>query len=237
MKLADIIDFNQSYWNVLGRTGGNMVPSNKPGKKVNGVKTWRKKSALAMRKHKVSEVQRGPDYDWDNPNYKKGSRHHESPFGGWAKSPKGGDSITIHRRGAPTRKIIVRRVGKNSVEAIDDEGNHRLYDMEGNDKTGPIDYKRVHTGHDSRSLGSEVREASLSEVQTGTGLGGSGATERPAPGPSELEYDLSWPNLKKEFKGKDSRADIKTSKHKRETLKRYLKGRTANFKVASLSDS
>jgi len=70
------------------------------------------------------------------------------------------------------------------------------------------------------------RKAQINEVRsnTGTGLGGSGATMHPGSGPAELEYDLT--KVDDEFKGKDTRADIKKSKEKRMTLKRFLQQRT-----------
>lgn len=66
-----------------------------------------------------------------------------------------------------------------------------------------------------------IQEASAG---TGTGVGSSGAVAPPSSGPSELEYDLT--KMKDEFRGKNTRADIKKSKGKRKTLKQYLQRRT-----------
>ena len=38
MKLSDIIDYDQSYWNVLGQTGGTALPDNDDPKEINGIK-------------------------------------------------------------------------------------------------------------------------------------------------------------------------------------------------------
>lgn len=172
-------------------------------------------------KEYLKEVARGGEYDWilepgaDEFNPGQGHGRDEEPeYGSWARQPKQGQSMVMTRNGVPFKKFIARKVGKHAIEVIDDEGKHQLYPH-----TGDIDYKSVHTGQ-SRSLGSDVKESYLGEVQTGTGLGGTGATMPPAPGPSELEFDMD--RARDEMRGKDTKAEAKTSKKKKERLKQYL---------------
>jgi len=128
------------------------------------------------------------------------------------ESLKPGDSVTASSPGKKTKKVMVRKVGNSSIETIDDEGNHKLYNKQGKLKVGAIHYKNMHTG---------IR----SEGTSGVGPAGlAGANQHTGTGPSELEYDLS--KVDDEFKGKDTRADIKKSKDKRITLKQFLDKRT-----------
>ena len=136
-------------------------------------------------------------------------------YDNWATPPKEDKWFMVKDRNGRTRKVMIRRSGETSQEAMDDEGNHYLLPH-----TGPIDHKRMHTGE--RPAFQHAGE--LPEGATGTGLGGTGATQQPVSGPSELEYDLD--KVWDEFKGKDTRADIKTNKKKRETLKQYLTKRS-----------
>ena len=118
-------------------------------------------------------------------------------------------------------------MGKNgAIETIDDEGNRQLHKADGNPATGNISYKNMHTGVRAESQRDTRCDSQINEVRsgTGTGIGGSGATQHPASGPSELEYDLT--KVEDEFKGKDTRGDIKKSKEKRITLKQFLDKRT-----------
>ena len=114
MKLEDIIDYDLSYWNYLGKSGGTALPDNDKPVNIDGVDVWKKHPP--------------------------------------------------HRTGKDKKRIEENRVG--------------------------------------------------------TGIGGTGATQHPTSGPAELEFDLD--HVEDEFKGKDTRADIKTNKKKRETLKSYL---------------
>lgn len=116
MKLEDIINYDLSYWNTLGKSGGTALPDNDKPANVDGIDVWKK----------------------------------HPPF----------------------------RTGKNK--------------------------KRINEA----------------QAGVGTGLGGTGATQPPTSGPAELEFDLD--RVEDEFKGKDTRAEIKTNKKKRETLKGYL---------------
>ena len=225
MKLDDIINQELSLYNFLGKTGGSALPytgKEKTVDTVNGPLTiWKRK--------RITEEQRGGEYDpafakFGNPEPSK----KENKWG-WAKTT-GGDSVTVSGPGRKTKKVIARKVGDNSIETIDDEGNKQLHKADGKPVTGKIDHKRMHTGV-STDVNAESKaytfiDSLLAEVRsgTGTGLGGSGATEHPMSGPSELEYDLT--KVEDEFKGKDTRADIKKSKAKRITLKKFLDKRT-----------
>lgn len=211
MKLENIINYDLSYWNVLGQTGGTALPDNDKSVNVNGVEVWKKHPPFrtGKKKKRIDEYQRGPDYDWIHDKgaeqFQSGGDYDDSEFGGWTDSPETGDVIVITGANG-RRKFTVKKVGKNTEEVVDDEGNRSLRGSTGN--IGPGEH--------------------LGEVATGTGLGGTGATQHPTPGVGEPEYDLGRKHLKKEFKGKDSRADIKTNKDKRETLKKYLDRRSNN---------
>lgn len=226
MKLEDIIDYDLSYWNVLGQTGGTALPDNDKSVNVNGIAVWKKNPPHRTGKNKkrINEVQRGPDYDWANDDgaeeFNPGTDGDENPkYGGWASDSRAGDYVMSTGEGGRRKKIIIRRVGKHSIETIDDEGNRQLKGVTGNIKSGPHLSGR-------RTSGGELPESKIIETQAGAPSGAS-ATQAPVSGPSELEYDLSRVNVKKEFKGKDTRADIKTSKKKKESLKKYLARRTA----------
>jgi len=219
MKLDDIINQELSLYNSLGKTGGTALPytgKEKTVDTVNGPLTiWTR----------ITEEQRGGEYDpafakFGNPEPSK----KENKWG-WAKTT-GGDSVTVSGKGRPTKKVIARKVGDNSIETIDDEGNKQLHKADGQPVTGKIDHKSMHTGVHAESKFDTFIDSLLAEVRSGTGvgLGGSGATEHPMSGPAELEYDLT--KVEDEFKGKDTRADIKKSKEKRITLKRFLDKRT-----------
>lgn len=105
---------------------------------------------------------------------------------------------------------------------------HSLYKTLG--KTGgaalPSNKKATKIKRGSGPLRIWKESEQINEVRsnTGTGLGGSGAVAHPTSGPAELEYDLT--KVEDEFKGKDTRADIKKSKEKRLTLKKFLNKRT-----------
>ncbi len=221
MKLQDIIDFDLSYWNVLGQTGGTALPDNDKPVEVNGVQVWKKHPPFrtGKKKKRIDEYQRGPDFDWANDEgaeqFQPGGDYDESEFGGWADSPEGGDAVIISSPSGK-RKFTIRKVGKSTEEVVDDEGNRSLRGITGDIGSGE------HLGG-RRSSGGQLPEGA-----TGTGLGGTGATMHPTSGPNELEHDLGRKHLKKEFKGKDSRADIKTNKDKRESLQQYLKRRSDN---------
>ena len=223
MKLTDIIDQELSLYNSLGKTGGTALAYAGYNRIVDTpsgpIDVWDRKP--------ITEEQRGGEYDpkfakFGNPEPSK----KENKFG-WAKST-GADSVTISGKGRPTKKIIVRKTGDTSFETIDDEGNHKLHKSDGKAVTGRIDYKKANGSHRGLNVGGHVpfSESDITETRagTGTGLGGSGATGHPMSGPAELEYDLT--KVDKEFKGVDTRAEIKKSKEKRLTLKKYLQGRT-----------
>ena len=233
MKITDIITPELSLWNVLGKTGGTALPGLDKSVKVNNVDVW--KRSPPYRKGKKQHIKehlggRGggqqsitPHYDIamdpgiedigdPRPSVSPGDEYYN-----WGTPPKEGEWRIITDLNGRTRKIMIRKSGEHSQEAMDDEGNHYLLPH-----TGPIDFKKMHTGHYNRSQDSDVdgKPRINERARTGTGLGGTGATMAPAPGPAELEYDLD--KVWDEFEGKDTRADIKTNKKKRETLKQYL---------------
>lgn len=212
MKLSDIINYDLSYWNVLGKTGGTGVPGFGKKKKVKGVDVWKRKPLAP-----ITEYQRGGDYDWvkDKGAEKfntKDTANSMPKFSSWSKSPKEIGSVMRTDGKGRRKKIIVRRAGKHTTEIVDDEGNKMLKSVTGRITPGD------HLGK---------RYEGISGVGP-AGLGG--ANQHTAPGPSELEYDLQYKNVKKEFRGKDTRKDIKTSKDKRERLKQYLLKRQEEFK-------
>lgn len=223
MKLLDIISSEASLYNTLGKSGGTALPDNSKGVDTGPLKVWKKNPPFRKSGKRINEEQRGGEYDpsfakFGNPN----SDQEEGDFG-WAKT-KGGDSVTVSGKGRKTRKVIARKVGKNgAIEAIDDEGNMQLYKDNGKPATGKIDYKKMHTGSRANVGGG----SELPESASGSGVGPAGlagATQHPASGPAELEYDLT--KVDDEFKGVDTRAEIKKSKNKRKTLKQYLNKRT-----------
>jgi uncharacterized protein (DUF2345 family) len=223
MKLADIIDQDLSLYNSLGKTGGtalayagfNRIVDTPSGP----IDVWDRKP--------ITEEQRGGEYDPKFAKFGNPEPSKEENTTGWAKST-GGDSVTISKKGKPTKKLIVRKTGDTSFETIDGEGNIKLHKSNGKAVTGKIDFKKMNGTHRGLNTAGHVpfAEGDITETRsgTGTGWGGSGATEHPMSGPAELEYDLT--KVEDEFKGKDTRADIKTSKAKRKTLKQFLKKRT-----------
>lgn len=230
MKLLDIISSEASLYNTLGKTGGTALPDNDKSvdiERVNGpLKVWKKNPPFRKDGKRINEEQRGGEYDPSFAKFGNPDSNQEDGDFGWAKT-KGGDSVTVSGKGRKTKKVIARKVGKNgAIETIDDEGNMKLHKDDGKSVTDKIDHKSMHTGVRGGSKTTPFVEAEIMEVRsgTGTGLGGSGATQHPASGPSELEYDLT--KVDDEFKGKDTRAEIKKSKDKRITLKQYLNKRT-----------
>jgi hypothetical protein len=233
MKLDDIINTELSLYNALGKYGGTALPGNDSSVEVNGIQVWKKSPPFRVKGKRLDEEPANAEYapefaKFGNPEPSKkraGVRNDDA---------KVGDVSMSGGKGVPTRKEVVRKVGKNAVETVDDEGNHRLRKTDGKAVTGKIDYKKANgeniTGNSIglNKASMSFAESLLRERNTGVGhgasLGGSGATEHPSSGPAELEYDLT--KVEDEFKGKDTRADIKTSKEKRQTLKQYLKKRT-----------
>ena len=234
MKLSDIINFDLSLWNALGKTGGTALPDNDNSVKVDDVEVWKKHPPFrtGKKKKRVNEHLGGrgggqqtitPHYDIaDEPGIEDIGR--PSPgtgepdeFDNWTQPPKEGKWFMVTGPDGRARKVMIRKTGPHSAEAMDDEGNHFLLPQ-----TGRINFKKMHTGKYGRSQDADVDgKPNISErARTGTGLGGTGATMHPAPGPSELEHDLD--KVWDEFEGKNTRADIKTNKKKRETLKQYL---------------
>jgi hypothetical protein len=223
MKLSDIIDFKQSFWHVLGKTGGTALAHIDKSKKINGVAVWKKSPPfnVGKKKKRIDEYQRGGDIDWQQEkgaeefNPGDGSQK-DDQHGGWAKDGKESHSKMSHtKRGK--KKYFVKRVGKHADEVMDDEGNKFLKGT--TSKITPADhlgkrYEGIDYLYKLRTMANETINS--------IGGGASGASTPPQSGPSELEYDLSHENVEKEFKGKDSRADIKTSKKKRERLTKYL---------------
>jgi len=215
MKLSDIIDYDLSYWNSLGKTGGTALPGNDKSVTINGVEVWKKHPPFKNHKKKkrIDEYQRGGQIDWQQ---EKGAEKFnpsggdESPkFASWSRSTKDDDTVMTHDGAGRKKKITVKRVSGNSVETVDDEGNSQLRNVTGDIRPGDRLGKRY-------------------EGVSGAGPASSGATQPPVSGPSELEYDLQHKNVKKEFKGKDTRKEIKTSEDKRERFKKYLERRSEN---------
>lgn len=213
MKLFDIINTTSSLYNTLGKTGGTALPGNDRGSKIprwwdkGDITRWMKNPPYRKNGKRINEEQRGGEYDPAFAKFGNPEPSQKENKRGWAKTT-GGDSVTVSGPGMKTKKIIARKAGKSSIETIDDEGNRKLYKASGEPVTGNIDYKNMHT-----------------EGTSGVGPAGlAGATMPPGSGPSELEYDLS--KVDDEFKGKDTRGDIKKSKAKRITLKQYLQQRT-----------
>lgn len=147
----------------------------------------------------------------------------------WKKSPpyrKKNDKRTNETVGDSTivstvrgrKKSMVRKSGEHFDEIIDDEGNLYLKKKNGKSVTGKISHKDMHTGANSRSLGSDVKE-----YWTGPGPT-SGATQRPVPG-SGAETTVDLDRVYDEMKGKNTKAEVRTSKKKRESFKRYLEKR------------
>jgi len=107
-------------------------------------------------------------------------------------------------------------------------GQHGGTALPDNDKSVNVDGIEIWKKHPPFRTGKKKQRIEEAQAGVGAGLGGTGATQHPVSGPSEPEHDLGRKHLKKEFKGKDSRADIKTNKDKRETLKQYLDRRSTN---------
>ncbi len=234
MKLSDIIDTELSLYNALGHAGGTALPDNDSSVEVNGIQIWKKSPPYRVKGERLNEEPANAEYD---PKFAKFGNPEPSQKPVGVRNENGakvGDVSITRGKGMPTKKEVVRKVGKNAVETVDDEGNHRLRKTDGKAVTGPIDYKKANgenrsgTGIGLNKGAMSFSEAMLGERQMGVGhgasWGGSGATEPPMSGPAELEYDLT--KVEDEFKGKDTRADIKTSKEKRKTLKQYLTKRT-----------
>ena len=222
MKLTDIINTELSLWNALGKSGGTALPGLDKSVKVNDIDVWKKDPPYRKKHIKEAVGGRGggqqsitPHYDVamepgiEDIGYPEPSTVQRGNYDNWASPPKEDKWYMVKDRDGRTRKVMIRRSGENSQEAMDDEGNHYLLPH-----TGPIDHKKMHIGHRARPT------SDINENRVGTGLGGTGATQQPVSGPSELEYDLD--KVWDEFKGKDTRSDIKTNKKKRETLKQYL---------------
>jgi hypothetical protein len=237
MKLDDIINTELSLYNALGKYGGTALPDNDSSVEVNGIQVWKKSPPFRVKGKRIDEEQAHAEYA---PEFAKFGNPEPSKKRAGVRNENGakvGDVSMTGGKGVPTRKEVVRKVGKNAVETVDDEGNHRLRKTDGKAVTGKIDYKKAN-GENSSGTSIGLNKAAMSfhesiksilgERNTGVGhgasLGGSGATEHPMSGPSELEYDLT--KVEDEFKGKDTRADIKKSKDKRLTLKKFLQGRT-----------
>jgi hypothetical protein len=217
MKLTDIIDQELSLYNSLGKSGGTALAYAGYHRIVDTehgqIDVWDREQ--------ITEDQFGGEYDpafakFGNPEPSK----KENKFG-WAKST-GGDSITVSGKGRPTKKTIVRKTSDNSVETIDDEGNHKLYSTGGKELTGNIDYKKANG--ETRGPNSRVHMKTEANAGVGAGLGGSGATGHPTANPADLEHDLT--QVEDEFRGIDTTAKVRKSTKKRETLKQFLKGRT-----------
>ena len=228
MKLSDIIDFEQSFWQVLGQKGGTALPDNDKSVNVDGIDIWKKDPPFRKNNKRTNEAFGGqqsvtPHYDIaKHPDIKKirgnpePSNKEPTEYDNWATPPKDGKSYMVVDQSGRRRKIMIRKVGRDTEEAMDDEGNRFIVN-----KTGPIDHKKMHTGKSASAIG----EPGVSEGSSGVGPGGlGGATMHAGSGPAELEYDLT--KVDDEFKGKDTRAEIKTNKKKRETLKQFLSKRT-----------
>lgn len=216
MKLSDVIDYSMSCWNSVGRSGGTSLPNNNKPTKVDGIDIWKR----SKKKSRLNEYQHGPDYDWIDDEgaeqFNPGGRGETPPrYGSWANATRAGDSVISTGEGGRRKKIIVRRVGKNAIETLDDEGNRQL-----KGHTGNIDYTTAGMGARMNTGGQLVHE-----VQTGTGLGGTGATMPPTPQPNTV-VDLK--RAREEMRCVDTKSEAKTSKKKRKELFRYLDKRLSN---------
>lgn len=216
MKLSDIIDFNQSLWKVLGQTGGTALPDNDKPVKVNNVDVWKKSPPhrTGKKDKRIDEYARGGEYDPSFGKFGDPNSNMSDSKRSWAKTT-GGDPL-MTGMGGKRKKYIIRRVGDNTDEVIDDEGNVSLRKKNGKQVTGDIDHKRMHVGG-RRTSGGE-----LPEGWTGAGAGSQGASVHPTPQPNTV---IDNKRAYEEMKGKDTKAEAKTSKKKRETLKQYLEKR------------
>lgn len=120
MKLSDIIDFSQSYWQVLGKSGGTASPGNDKSKKVKGIDVWKKSPPFKVKGKRLEEVLTGTGLGGTGATEPPMSSPETTidlnkAYDAMKGKDVKGDARTSKRKRQTLKQYLQQRVGRDSI--------------------------------------------------------------------------------------------------------------------------